>query len=350
MAEEGGAGDSQSANRARVLAVLGAIATGVGVVGFVTVVGGAVLWIRFNAVAVRPRRRSRRYRAASWPGRAGERCCHTSASRSSSCSRLPVRRGQHRADGAGDGYQERWTRDGRRRPVAPTTAIATSPEQSSLSPMAIEAIAATEAVTKAADAADAAADLGSTVLATQHRDQAQAELDRAQSFTAQADGSLKDASIAPAELTAQANAALERANAALTGPDERELGVRVRAGDRRGRAAGRAGDGARGAGRRAALRAPLAAGAHRRAVAGARGHRRLAHARLRAVRRRAVCCGCCSAPRARCLSYVGPPKLQPIHCRKGRPGYDGLLTSPRPANACTSRASTRSACSTASPS
>lgn len=52
MAEEGGAGDSQSANRARVLAVLGAIATGVGVVGFVTVVGGAVLWIRFNAVAI----------------------------------------------------------------------------------------------------------------------------------------------------------------------------------------------------------------------------------------------------------------------------------------------------------
>ncbi len=228
MAEEGGAGDSRSANRARVLAVLGTIATGVGVVGFVTVVGGAVLWIRFNAVAI-PADKA----VSAIPS--GELVAVGLATLLpyiglalvvvffafvfAADNIVPTAPAQD--------VRERWARDGAQ-PGASAVAISTPPEQNSLSPIALEAIGATEAVTKAAAAADAAADLGSKELAKQHSKQAQVDLERVQSLADEAKGSLKDAKIEPAELTAQAQAAVARANAAAGRASARKPGVRVR--------------------------------------------------------------------------------------------------------------------------
>jgi hypothetical protein len=229
MAEEGGSADSQTANRARVLAVLGAIATGVGVIGFVTVVGGAVLWIRFNAVAI-PADKA----VAAIPS--GELVAVGLA------TLLPyIGLGLvvvflaflFAADNIvptapATDIAERWARDavGQAPQAAP---VATPTEQGALSPTAVEAIGATEGVTRAADAADSAAKLGSAALAEQHRDQAKAELSRASDAASLAAGSLKDASIEPDELRAEAEAALNRAEAAVQRATQaRKVGVRVR--------------------------------------------------------------------------------------------------------------------------
>jgi hypothetical protein len=206
-----------TANRGLVLSVVGAIATGIGVIGFVTVVGGAIMWIRFDkagipadkAVAVIPR--SELVVVGLYtliPFIALGLLAVFVAYLIAPNTLVPT---GPKPDPWGD---SQGTPSPSPPPPDDTTPPATPSGQKQLSPLAREALGAVEAARSAASDAEAAAEFGSPKLARDHADRAARAALRAEECATLASGSLKDAEIGHEAVIAKAHAAKDQADKA----------------------------------------------------------------------------------------------------------------------------------------
>jgi hypothetical protein len=213
-------------NRARVLAVISAIATGIGVIGLMTLVGGAVLWIRFDkfeipadkAVAVIPK------------GELVVIGLSTLLPYVALALALVFVAFLFAADNVvptapATDVRTRWAG----RSPAPEPPSGPTPEwNAQLSPSALEAIAAAETIDQAADDAAAAARFGSESLAKGHSDRAADALERMRSLVARSEGSLRDAGLNPVKLLEAAERSRERAKKQVDKARDRRLGTVTR--------------------------------------------------------------------------------------------------------------------------
>lgn len=228
MGDAGGS-DAQATNRGRVLAVVGAIATGVGVVGFMAVVGGAVLWIRFDKVAI-PADKAVSVIPTGELVAVGLSTLLPYIALALAVVFLAF---LFAADNVVPSapitdVRKRWASDEPSLSVGPIPEAPPAGRQGTLSPIAAETVSAAEAVAEAADDAEAAARLGSEALAEQHHQRAQAAFTRVETLAPTSRGSLEDAGIDVDEMQSVSKESLERARLAVTQAGSRRIGVRVR--------------------------------------------------------------------------------------------------------------------------
>jgi hypothetical protein len=124
--------------------------------------------------------------------------------------------------------RKRWASDTPSSSPGHAPETAPSAHHGALSPVAVETLSASETVAQAADDAEAAARLGSESLAKQHRDHARGGLARVEALSSRSRGSLTDAGLNVDDIRRGAEEAVERAQTAVARARDRKVGVRFR--------------------------------------------------------------------------------------------------------------------------
>ncbi len=228
----GGAKEDQlAANAGRVAKVLGAIAAGVGVVGLVTVVGGAVSWIRFDAlgipadkaVAAIPSGELVSIGASTLIPYIALACAVVFLAYLFAADNLVP------SDPATD-VQARWA-GAHTAPAPPAISTAGLPAatDSALSAVAKEALAARAIVIVESEKAAATSRLGDSDQTGVHAKNAHDAFAQLQQKVAQAAGSLGDAKIDPDKLVAEAKLARDATDASIAAAEaaKKSAGLRI---------------------------------------------------------------------------------------------------------------------------